>query len=88
MSLNIVKEARRLKLLLHIFLQPDLLNQGNYLICKTISHTDKLISSITVKWDEIEYFFFIRKVNSRALGRVGEMVSYYPKDILAPVRTS
>lgn len=29
MSQNIVTEARKLKLFLHIFLPPDLLNQGN-----------------------------------------------------------
>lgn len=76
MSLNIVKEARRLKLLLHIFLRQDLPNQGNYLICKTISHTDKLISSIMVKWDEIEYFFF--HTESKFKGTREEMEKWYP----------
>ena len=65
MSQNIEKEASRLKLPLHTFLPPRRLwTKRTIFICKTISHTNKLISSIMVKWGEIEYFFIL-KVNSR-----------------------
>lgn len=69
MSQNIEKEARWLKLSLHTFLPPGRLwIKGTIFICETISHTNKLISSIMVKWGEIEYFFIL-KVNSRPPGK-------------------
>lgn len=58
------------------------------LICKTISHTNKLISSITEKWDDMDLFFHTENRSKGTKEELEEGYSITHKKILAPVSIS